>query len=84
MSDSEILAHLAAVIEDLGGAAAGEITREKSLRDDLDIDSLSMVEVVVSIEDKYGVELPDDAMTGLHTVGDLVDFIEHAVAPTPA
>ena len=43
--------------------------------DDLDIDSLSMVEVVMACEDKFGVKIPDDKVQGLKTVGDAVTYI---------
>jgi acyl carrier protein len=43
--------------------------------DDLDIDSLSMVEIAVQAEDKFGVKIPDDQLAELKTVGDAVDYI---------
>ena len=46
--------------------------------DDLDVDSLSMVEVVVAAEEKFGVSIPDDEVKNLRTVGDAVAFIERA------
>ncbi len=84
MTNESIHAQLASIIEEVAGVPAADITADKSLKDDLDVDSLSMVEVVVSIEDKYGVSLSDDALEHLHTVGDVVDYIEKAAAPTPA
>ena len=51
------------------------MTPEKSFVDDLDIDSLSMVEVVMACEDKFGVKIPDDQVKNLKTVGDAVSFI---------
>jgi acyl carrier protein len=44
--------------------------------DDLDIDSLSMVEVVMACEDKFGVSIPDGEVKNLKTVGDAVAFID--------
>jgi acyl carrier protein len=46
--------------------------------DDLDVDSLSMVEVVVAAEEKFGVTIPDDEVKNLKTVGDAVAYIERA------
>jgi acyl carrier protein len=43
--------------------------------DDLDIDSLSMVEIAVQAEDKFGVKIPDDELANLKTVGDAVNYI---------
>ena len=44
--------------------------------DDLDVDSLSMVEIAVQTEDKYGIEIPDERMKGMRTVRDVVDYIK--------
>ena len=43
--------------------------------DDLDVDSLSMVEVVVAAEERFGVKIPDDQVQNLKTVGDAVSYI---------
>jgi acyl carrier protein len=51
---------------------------DKSFTDDLDVDSLSMVEVVVAAEEKFGVRIPDDDVKNLKTVGDAVTYIEKA------
>jgi len=47
----------------------------KSFSDDLEVDSLSMVEVVVAAEEKFGVKIPDEEVTKMATVGDAVNFI---------
>ncbi len=52
------------------------MTVDKSFVDDLDIDSLSMVEIAVQTEDKYGVKIPDEDLAGLRTVGDAVNYIQ--------
>ena len=43
--------------------------------DDLDIDSLSMVEIAVAAQDKFGVEIPDEQLKDLKTVQDVVNFV---------
>ncbi|MEO9221550.1 MAG: acyl carrier protein [Mycobacteriaceae bacterium] len=75
MSNDEITAGLAEIIEEVVGIEAADVTPEKSFVDDLDIDSLSMVEIAVQTEDKYGVKIPDDELANLKTVGDAVDYI---------
>ena len=55
---------------------AADVTADKSFTDDLDIDSLSMVEIAVQAEDKFGVKIPDDELANLKTVGDAVAYIE--------
>ncbi len=58
-SQDEIIAGLAEIIEEVTGIEPSEVTPpEKSFVDDLDIDSLSMVEIAVQTEDKYGVKIP--------------------------
>ncbi|MGZ4541673.1 MAG: acyl carrier protein [Mycobacteriaceae bacterium] len=75
MSNDDITAGLAEIIEEVVGIEAADVTPEKSFVDDLDIDSLSMVEIAVQTEDKYGVKIPDDELANLKTVGDAVDYI---------
>ena len=53
-----------------------DVTDEKSFVDDLDVDSLSMVEVAMAAEEKFGVKIPDDELPKLKTVGDAVTYIE--------
>jgi acyl carrier protein len=79
MTDQEILAGLGEIIEEIAGVPADEVTPAKSFVDDLDIDSLSMVEIAVAAQDKFGVEIPDDQLKDLTTVQDVVNFVaKHA------
>jgi acyl carrier protein len=48
---------------------------DKSFTDDLDVDSLSMVEVAMAAQDKFGVTIPDEEIKNLKTVGDAVGYI---------
>jgi len=75
-NQDEIIAGLAEIIEEVTGIEPSEVTMEKSFVDDLDIDSLSMVEIAVQTEDKYGVKIPDEDLAGLRTVGDVVNYIQ--------
>ena len=78
MANEEIQKDLAEIVEEIAGVAAADVTPDKSFVDDLDIDSLSMVEIAVQAEDKFGVKIPDDQLAGLKTVGDAVSYIEKA------
>jgi acyl carrier protein len=79
MTEQEILAGLGEIIEEIAGVPADEVTPTKSFVDDLDIDSLSMVEIAVAAQDKFGVEIPDDQLKDLTTVQDVVNFVsKHA------
>ncbi|BCJ63591.1 acyl carrier protein [Polymorphospora rubra] len=72
----EITAGLAEILEEVAGVSPDDVTAEKSFTDDLDVDSLSMVEVVVAAEEKFGVKIPDNEVQNLKTVGDAVAYIE--------
>ena len=76
MSQQEILAELAAIVNDIAGVPVGDVTPEKTFLDDLDVDSLSMVEIATAVEDKFGVAIPDDELGNIKTVGDAINFIE--------
>jgi acyl carrier protein len=75
VDNTEILAGLAEIVEEVAGIEKAEVTADKTFVDDLDIDSLSMVEIAVQAEDKFGVKIPDDQLAELKTVGDAVDYI---------
>jgi acyl carrier protein len=75
MNDQEILAGLGEIVEEIAGVPADEVTPGKSFVDDLDIDSLSMVEIAVAAQDKFGVEIPDEQLKDLTTVQDVVTFV---------
>ena len=75
-SADEIRAGLATILNDVADVNADDVTDDKSFVDDLDVDSLSMVEVVVAAEEKFDVKIPDDEVKNLKTVGDAVAFIE--------
>ena len=78
LSQQEILAGLAEIVNEVAGIPAADVQMDKSFTDDLDVDSLSMVEVVVAAEEKFGVRIPDDDVKNLKTVGDAVTYIEKA------
>ena len=79
-STEEIRAELAEIVNEVTGIPADDVQLDKSFTDDLDVDSLSMVEVVVAAEEKFDVRIPDDAVKDLKTVGDAVAYIEKAQA----
>ena len=75
MNEQETLAGLAEIVNEVAGFPLSDIVAEKAFIDDLDIDSLSMVEVVMAAEDKFGVKIPDDEVKNLRTVGDAVAYL---------
>ena len=82
MTDQEILEGLGEIVEEIAGVPAAEVTPAKSFVDDLDIDSLSMVEIAVAAQDKFGVEIPDDQLKDLKTVQDVVNFVSKDAGST--
>lgn len=80
LSDQEILAGLADIVNEETGVEQAQVQADKSFTDDLDIDSLSMMTIVVNAEEKFGVRIPDDEVKNLNTVGDAISFIQQAQA----
>ncbi|MGD9736818.1 MAG: acyl carrier protein [Solirubrobacterales bacterium] len=81
MTHDEVLTlvreHLAAELE----VDAGRITETTRFREDLDADSLDLYELVMELEDRYGVVVSEEQATRIQTVGDAVGFVlEHAPA----
>lgn len=74
-TEQEILSGLAEIVNEVAGVPVADVELNKSFTDDLDVDSLSMVEVIVAAEEKFGVKIPDDDVKDLKTVGDAVAYI---------
>lgn len=74
-TSEEVLAGLAEIVNEVAGVEIEDVQLDKSFIGDLDVDSLSMVEVVVAAEEKFDVKIPDDEVKNLATVGDAVNYI---------
>ncbi|MBB1244180.1 MULTISPECIES: acyl carrier protein [Streptomyces] len=74
-TSEQVLEGLADIVNEIAGIPTEDVQLDKSFTDDLDVDSLSMVEVVVAAEERFEVKIPDDDVKGLKTVGDAVDYI---------
>ncbi len=64
------------VAENLG-VEENEITMESSFKDDLKADSLDLFEMVMALEETYGIEIPTDDLGQFETVADVIDYIEN-------
>lgn len=64
------------VISERLGIKAETIQRETVFKDDLNIDSLDVVELIMELEDTFGIEIKDEDAANLVTIGDIVDFID--------
>ena len=70
---------IAAIIQEVKDLPAEAIRPESRIREDLDADSLDIVEMLMAIEEKYGIEIPEEAAEGIVTIADAVSFIEKTV-----
>ncbi|MCC8042784.1 MAG: acyl carrier protein [Oscillospiraceae bacterium] len=64
------------LIVDQLGVDEDAVTEDASIQDDLDADSLDIVDLVMSIEEEFSIEIPDEAVAGIKTVGDIVKYVE--------
>ena len=55
-----------------------DVTVESNIAEDLGGDSMDVVDLIMSIEDEFGIEVPDDQVENIKTVGDIVNYIENA------
>lgn len=60
------------------------LSRDTNFQNDLKLDSMSMVQAVLEIEDRYDVEIPEKRLFQMKTIGDLVDFLEEKLGPDAA
>jgi acyl carrier protein len=77
-SEQDILTGLAEIVNEETGVETDQVEPAKSFTEDLDIDSLSMMTIVVNAEEKFGVKIPDDEVKNLKTVDDAVKYIASA------
>ncbi|WP_434599915.1 phosphopantetheine-binding protein [Streptomyces sp. A5-4] len=75
MNREEAFQNLALVVSDVASVAVSDITDDQTFLEDLDIDSLELVELGVTVEEKFSVKIPDDVLGTLKTVGAMADFI---------
>lgn len=76
MSKEEIFGQIKEILVEQLGVDEGEITGNASFQDDLDADSLDLVELIMEMEDRFGVKISDEEAEKIRTVGEAVDYIE--------
>lgn len=67
---------LQSIVAEQLGVEADQVVRDAEFVADLNADSLDMVELVMSLEEEFGVEISDEDVESIRTVGDAVDYIE--------
>jgi acyl carrier protein len=75
-TDTDLISTLAEILSDIAGVDPAEVTADKRFGDDLDLDSLSMVELGVAVEERLGVQIPEEEASQLVTVGDMAAYLE--------
>ncbi len=77
-ADYDVAARVTQIIVEQLGVDADKVTNEASFSDDLNADSLEVVQIVMEIEEAFDLEIPDKAADKIITVGDAIRFIETA------
>lgn len=73
---AETFDEIKGIIIDLLGVDEEKVTREARFREELEADSLDLVELIMAFEDKFGGEISDDDAQKITTVGEAVDYID--------
>lgn len=76
MTDQEILDRVKKVTVEKLSVKEDEVVETASFQEDLGADSLDVVELVMALEEEFGIEIPDDDVTNLKTVQNAVDYIK--------
>ena len=76
LSREEINERVKSVLSEQLGVDEGEITNDASFQDDLDADSLDLVELIMSLEEEFNLEISDEDAEKIHSVSDALEYVQ--------
>ena len=77
-----VLDQIKEILKDTMDIDESKITLDAKLKEDLELDSLDSVELIMSAEEEFGIEIPDEDVMNFKTVNDIVNYIEEIKAIT--
>lgn len=79
MNREEIKERVIQILWNQTGVEKEKIEDKQSIRDDLDADSLDIIEIIISAEEEFDIEIPDEEAEKVETVGQMIDYIQKVV-----
>jgi acyl carrier protein len=79
MQHEDVEAAFAAILEEVAKVNQAGVIGDTRLREDLGLDSLSLIDVAVVAEDTFGIRIPDDDLERFQTVGNALDYIRRSI-----
>ena len=75
MERADLLTTITDLAVEILGVAPGSMTEEARFKEDLDADSLDLVELVMGLEERFDIQVPEEDLEGVTTVGQAVDLV---------